>query len=62
MVEPKIHYPYCDFLAVNFLCLLLKQKKRKYFMYVCSFVLFGLYIAFNNLSVISGWCLDMAGS
>ena len=24
--------------------------------------LFGLYIAFNNLSVILGWCLDVAGS
>ena len=24
--------------------------------------LFGLYVPFNNLSVISRWCLDVAGS
>ena len=29
---------------------------------VCLFVLFGLYVAFNNLSVKSRRCLDVAGS
>ena len=29
---------------------------------VCLFVLFGLYVAFNNLLVISRQCLDVAGS
>ena len=30
--------------------------------FVCLFVLFGLYVAFYNLSVISRRCLDVAGS
>ena len=30
--------------------------------FVCLFVLFGLYVTFNNFSVISRRCLDVAGS
>ena len=39
-----------------------KQKQKNTIDMLPLFVLFGLNAAFNNLSVILRWCLDVAGS
>ena len=39
-----------------------KYSKELTYPSICLFVLFGLNVAFNNLSVISRRCLDVAGS
>ena len=50
-------YLFVVFLCVFFL-VILKNLSTQF----CLFVLFGPYITFNNISVISQWCLDVAGS